>query len=194
MGRRQPNKDFHSRNKGNRRVSFKEAGLENVRGTRERSSSYTHIPHIPRNMVMRFVNAKKTDSQSGTRKNPRSTPGMFVASKTAKMKFDDDFDFQKALEDFENLNLSDKKPEKDGGETDSEDVKDTKEYYDKGKSFFDNLSTTTAEAPKRTRKDEFEANKVTFGVSHIRREKWRRPSMRHHQGRRRGGHSTRLAA
>lgn len=178
--RRRPTHEYYDRNKPHRRVSFKEAGLENVLGSRERSSSYTHIPHIPRSMVLRFTNIKKSDSQPNSRK--KSTPGQFVASKTAKMKFDDDFDFQKALEDFQTLNMSDKKAENDGEEANAED------HYNRDKSFFDKLSTTTIEAPKRTRKDEFEANKVTFGVSHIRREKWRRSSLRHSHGRRRGGH------
>lgn len=181
----------------NRHVSFKEAGLENVRGSRDRASSFTHVPHIPRSMVLRFANAKKRDSQLSSRKNSRSIPGQPIAAKTAKIEFDDDFDFQKALEDFESLNMNDKKAEekekenqkeKEGdveGGNDADSKKDG--YYDKGRSFFDNLTTTTAEAPKRTRKDELEANKVTFGVSHIRREKWRRSSMRHHQGRRRTG-------
>lgn len=181
--RRQPQAHYE-RPKGNRRVSFKEAGLDNVRGTRERASSFTHVPHIPRSMVLRFTNAKKRDSQASSRKGGRSIPGQLAPSKTNKLEFDAEFDFQKAFEDFENLNLNDKKPEKEGVESDTETIKD---YYDKGKSFFDNLTTTTAEAPKRTRKDELEANKVTFGVSHIRREKWRRSSMRHPQARRRAG-------
>ncbi|XP_003740038.1 protein LSM14 homolog [Galendromus occidentalis] len=188
--RRGPHHDHQNRNKDGRRVSFKDAALENVRGSRQRSSSYTHVPVIPRSMVLRFTNAKKRDSKPSSRKDPRLFPGQFVASKTAKLEFEDDFDFQKALEDFESLNMSDKKPASEGEATETEQDKD---YYNKGRSFFDNLTTSTADAPKRTRKDEFEANKVTFGVSHIRREKWRRSSMRHTQGRRRGGQNRIMA-
>lgn len=174
------------RNKRNRHVSFNDARLENVRGSRERASSFTHVPHIPRSMVLRFANAKKRDSQPKSRKGSRSIPGQPLASKIAKLEFNDDFDFEKALEDFESLALNDKNPDsKEGGGVDAESGDAKVDYYDKGKSFFDNLTTTTAEAPKRTRKDELEANKVTFGVSHIRREKWRRSSMRHQSDRRR---------
>lgn len=133
---------------------------------------FTHIPQIPRKAL-----GKRSTSQE-----PKTAPapGQFPPRKTP-MKFEEEFDFDKALEEFKGLSTNDKpateKPaEPEGGDTAKPATEDgnanpeqNESVYNQDKSFYDKLTTTTDKDGQQrpSRKEVMQTNKETFGVSYL---------------------------
>ncbi|RWS29128.1 protein LSM14 B-like isoform X2 [Leptotrombidium deliense] len=127
---------------------------------------------------------------------PRRAPGMTRPQqsyprgaqnhrpKASGMKLDGDYDFEKANQEFQELENklqkikieNEKEPEKEPeeGEIEKKDEEDENVCYDKSKSFFDKISCEAIERSKGKLnrldwKQERKLNAETFGLSHFRR-------------------------
>ncbi|CAD5126114.1 DgyrCDS14287 [Dimorphilus gyrociliatus] len=115
--------------------------------------------------------------QSGPRGRGGSSAGRGGRDSRERSKFDSDFDFDEANAKFSKEELEEEIKKKltitDGEkETKEEEGKETEEsvYYDKKKSFFDNLCDDTGEDKERPNwREERKLNSETFGVSSVRR-------------------------
>lgn len=102
------------------------------------------------------------------------------------MKFDEEFDFEKALEEFKELSVNEKaNKDKSATEATGEDgskateaaadsnkagqTEPSEPVYNQDKSFYDNLTTTVDNDAKQrpSRKEAMQTNKETFGVAFL---------------------------
>jgi hypothetical protein len=181
-----------------RRVSFREL-VEGSKGknhgrNKNRKEPNGRVPQIPANVPHRFASDRRdpllqtTRSKktliTGTNKTDEvkfgaklKHPGRFEQGKL-KVKFDDEFDFDKGFEEFKELNIAENKAqaEKDVGENvlPRKVEKEPGDFYNKEKSFFDNISSEENREPvleqnkrKDNRKKEIETNKQTFGTTFV---------------------------
>ncbi|OQR67320.1 protein LSM14B-B-like [Tropilaelaps mercedesae] len=186
-------------NKGSRHVSF--MNPDQLAESRSDIRRLSHIPQVPRCFMSGYGNRNNTylgrskrhkqengiNSQNKILALPRRQrsgsqykPGEFAKPKTT-MKFQVEFDFDKALEEFKELSLNDSKCHaKDPKQASSDSAKSSmesndsatnepKECYNREKCFYDNLSNAslTPGQLRRSRKDEIMVNRETFGVSWI---------------------------
>lgn len=206
--------------KGGHRNGQRDAGSQSDSDSSRRNvRAVTHIPLVPRGALMNRMAGDKHQRQqsfggrqpfnqrSGGKaqdKRARSAgllqPGEFAKPKNATVKFDVEYDFDKAMEEFKELSVCDSKKPADAA-ADSGEAKERqaggaetpKEFYNREVSFYDNLSTTVeasnddgqsqrasgSHQRRQARKQEMLTNKETFGVTGVRRQYYRRS----------GGHS-----
>lgn len=115
--------------------------------------------------------------QGGSRGRGGSSSNRSGRDSRERNKFDSDFDFDEANAKFNKEELEEEVKKKltiDGGEKEKNEDENTEQeesvYYDKKKSFFDNLCDDTAEDKERPNwREERKLNSETFGVSSVRR-------------------------
>ncbi|KJH53290.1 FFD and TFG box motif protein [Dictyocaulus viviparus] len=163
-GNRAPGSGRGAASRGNR-GSFAPSGNAVGSGSRQFNSSY------PRG------------GYNYTNQRPRNSHSVGVPRSREKLKFDGDYDFEKANEQFQEQ-FSDMFKDKlkvDGEKSEEEQAEKTPEdtYYDKKSSFFDRISCEASEKAegKSGRPDwkkERETNQETFGHSAVRSLNYRR--------------------
>lgn len=140
-------------------------------------------PQIPKRIPVRFPSDKKDgllnphkgksagdqhrgkhDEGSPKKRRARISlghSGEFPKDTKSALKYDEDFDFAKGLEEFKELSVN------DGAKVvEKEEREAPNECYNMDKSFFDNLSTSsTVDGLRVDRRKEMKTNKETFGMS-----------------------------
>lgn len=188
---------------GLRHVSFVNSDRKQIEEDGRDSRRIGHIPHFPRlfptcgdhrrsSFVERLGGRKKPPASAGPmaavaalprrakRPGHYDKPGEFAKPKTT-LKFNVEFDFDKALQEFKRLSLheSDNRQPADAEsvdvstkdvcklEEDNNSSNCPKEVYNREKCFYDNLSSASVAQGqmRRSRKEEIMVNKETFGVS-----------------------------
>ncbi|OQR79274.1 protein LSM14B-B-like [Tropilaelaps mercedesae] len=176
-----------------RHVSFKTDSSKQAESQPGERRQFTHIPQIPRSILNR-EGRRNSGQESRAQSSPRRqrsgvVPGSFPPRKTP-VKFDEEFDFDKALEEFRELSITERSKDRKNANERSADGEPTpaggdasKETsgpgdagndppgpaYNQDKSFYDNLTTTTEiDGQQRpSRREVMLANKETFGVSYL---------------------------
>ncbi|KAM9408247.1 protein LSM14 homolog B-like [Pholidichthys leucotaenia] len=137
----------------------------------EESVATSQAPSQPTAATTKEPDAENQQGRpkQGTRRPRNKSRGQLLVktSRPSTLKFDSDFDFEKANAQFEDDVVKKSSGEKDSLAADetlalqAETPRD--KYYDKAKSFFDNISSSE-QTPRTTWAEEKKLNVETFGV------------------------------